>query len=85
MPLNEVNLGEVALLTNGYTGADLATLCRTSARMAIRRAFGLEYTDEEGPVSEEELNQFQIVMEDVEAARSHLLPPCTGPTGVCIP
>ena len=69
MPLNEVNLGEVALLTNGYTGADLATLCRTSARMAIRRAFGLEYTDEEGPVSEEELNQFQIVMEDVEAAR----------------
>lgn len=74
MPLNEVNLGEVALLTNGYTGADLATLCRTSARMAIRRAFGLEYTNEEGPVSEEQLNQFNIVMEDIEAARSHLLP-----------
>jgi len=39
MPLaNDVNLEQVAELTEGYTGADLAALCREAALTALRGA-----------------------------------------------
>ncbi|MCS7385323.1 MAG: CDC48 family AAA ATPase [archaeon GB-1867-005] len=38
MPLSEdVNLDELAKITHGYTGADLAALCREAAMTALRR------------------------------------------------
>jgi len=37
MPLDNVNLDEVAKNTNGYSGADLEALCREAAMNALRR------------------------------------------------
>ncbi len=40
MPLaSDVDLGELARITPGFVGADLAALCRESAMAALRRAF----------------------------------------------
>ncbi len=42
MPLEGVDLGHIASVTDGYVGADLAALCREAALCAYRRDHGAE-------------------------------------------
>lgn len=42
MPLEGVDLGSIASVTDGYVGADLAALCREAALCAYRRDRGAE-------------------------------------------
>ncbi len=55
MPLDGVELVEWARKTNGYTGADLANLCRHASTLCLRRHFGLERLVSPDEFSEEEL------------------------------
>ncbi|HDJ97145.1 MAG: AAA family ATPase, partial [Thermoprotei archaeon] len=62
MPLApDVNLQEIAELTEGYTGADLAALCREAAMTALR-----EY----GKPGEVKMEHFKKAMEKVKPSVS---------------
>ena len=41
----EVDLAHLAELTLGYVGADIASLCREAAFIALKRAFGHSYNE----------------------------------------
>lgn len=41
----EVDLAHVAELTIGYMGADIASLCREAAFVALKRTFGHSYNE----------------------------------------
>ena len=63
MPLEaEFALEDWARKTNGFTGADLANLCRHAAVVAMRRVFG-ERLKQQEPLSDEELSELEIMDE----------------------
>ena len=75
MPLEpEFSLNDWAKQTNGYTGADLANLCRHAAVLAMHRVFGVQRLMEPEPLSDEELSELEITDEDFELALERATP-----------
>jgi transitional endoplasmic reticulum ATPase len=63
MPLAEdVNLEELAAITHGFVGADLAALAREAAMKCLRRY--LPSLDLDNPIPEEALNSMEVTMND---------------------
>ncbi|HDI75312.1 MAG TPA: AAA family ATPase [Thermoprotei archaeon] len=76
MPLAEdVNLDEIAEMTHGYTGADLAALCREAAMAALRRAISKGMIDLEKPtIPAEVLEKLQVTRADFIEALKYVQP-----------
>lgn len=74
MPLAEdVDLGELAGLTHGFTGADLSALCREAAMAALRRHLP-ELSLGSGPVPYEALMAMDVQMADFREGLSDVAP-----------
>jgi len=73
MPLSEdVNLDELAEITYGFVGADLAALARESAMNALRRY--LPEIDLEKPIPVDILEKMEVTMEDFKNAHRGIEP-----------
>ncbi len=74
MPLAaDVDLDKVAEITKGYTGADLAALCREAAMKCIRRILpSIDFNEER--VSPEILNSLEVTMKDILEAYKEITP-----------
>ena len=74
MPLaDDVDLEELAEITHGYTGADLAALAREAAMHALRRYMPMiDFTSER--ISEELLNQMVVTRKDFMEAMKEIVP-----------
>ncbi|HDI46538.1 MAG TPA: AAA family ATPase, partial [Candidatus Methanomethylia archaeon] len=74
MPLAEdVNLDELAEITHGYTGADLAALCREAAMRALRR-FLPKINLEEEVIPTEVLESLKVTRQDFMDALKDVQP-----------
>ncbi len=74
MPLAEdVNLRKLAEITHGYTGADLAALCRETAMKALRRYLP-EINLEEERIPPSVLEKMEVRMEDFLNAYKEITP-----------
>jgi len=75
MPLKEkdVDLARLAEMTHGYTGADLAALCRETAMKALRRYLP-EINLEEERIPPSVLEKMEIRMEDFHNAYKEITP-----------
>ncbi|MEM3440521.1 MAG: AAA family ATPase, partial [Candidatus Bathyarchaeia archaeon] len=68
MPLaKDVDLRRLSEITHGYTGADIAALCREAAMKALRRYLP-EINLEEESIPPEVLDRMEVNMEDFTAA-----------------
>jgi len=68
MPLaHDVDLAEIARITPGFVGADVAALCRESAMAALRRTFPRAALTS-GSIPTEELLALSVTMEDFRDA-----------------
>ena len=75
MPLaDDISLSGLAKDTNGFTGADIANLCRQTAAAAIRRVFPMARLLNSAQISEEELNDVLIENSDFEDAMPRSIP-----------
>ncbi len=77
MPLaRDVDLRKLAEMTHGYTGADLAALCREAAMRALRRAIKSGLIDLNNPatINEETLSKIQVTMNDFLEAMKEIVP-----------
>ncbi len=74
MPLaDDVDLDRLAEITRGYTGADLAALCREAAMKAIRRILpNIDFTEEKIPP--EILDNLVVTMKDFLNAFKEITP-----------
>jgi transitional endoplasmic reticulum ATPase len=74
MPLAEdVNIDRLAEMTRGYTGADLAALCREAAMRAIRRILpSIDFNEEH--ISPEILDSLVVTMKDFLDAFKEITP-----------
>ncbi|PUA31250.1 MAG: AAA family ATPase [Candidatus Terraquivivens tikiterensis] len=74
MPLDEsVDLERLAEITKGYTGADIAALCREAAMRAIRRILpSIDFSEEK--ISPELLNSLTVTMKDFLDAYKEITP-----------
>jgi len=68
MPLEGVNLKELAEVTHGFVGADLAALAKEAAMNALRRALPKLGLDKDETISQEVLQQLKINMDDFKEA-----------------
>ncbi|MDI3474130.1 MAG: transitional endoplasmic reticulum ATPase [Candidatus Woesearchaeota archaeon] len=68
MPLEGVNLKELAEVTHGFVGADLAALAKEAAMNALRRVLPKLDLDKDETISQEMLQQLKITMEDFKEA-----------------
>lgn len=73
MPLADVDLKKLAEMTHGYTGADLAALCRETAMKALRRYLP-EINLEEECVPPSVLEKMEVRMEDFLNAYREVTP-----------
>ncbi|BBU63952.1 CDC48 family AAA ATPase [Methylosinus sporium] len=74
MPLAaDVDLDRLAEAAHGFTGADLAALCREAAMAALRRNLPILSPDK-GPVPYDALLAMEVTMEDCSAALSEVEP-----------
>mgnify|MGYP000268166514 CR=1 FL=1 len=74
MPLDkDVDLEKLAEITHGYTGADLAALCKEAAMKALRRYLP-EINLEEERIPPEVLEKMVVKMEDFMAAYREIVP-----------
>jgi transitional endoplasmic reticulum ATPase len=74
MPLAEnVNLKQLADITHGYTGADLAALCREAAMKALRR-YMPEIDPDAQTIPHEILEKMEVRMEDFLGAYREITP-----------
>ena len=77
MPLSaDVDLAEMARITPGFVGADLAALCRESAMSALRRTFPRAALTP-GSIPTEELLNLTITMDDFRDALKGVDPSAT--------
>ncbi len=75
MPLEPgFSLEDWAKKTNGYTGADLANLCRHAAVIAMDRVFGVDRLMDPDALPEDELLELEIGDDDFEKAIVRALP-----------
>lgn len=73
MPLAEdVNLKEIANLTHGFVGADLATLCKEAAMHAIRKV--MPEIDIEKEIPPEVIEELKVTREDFSEALKNTEP-----------
>ncbi len=74
MPLDEsVDLDKLAEITRGYTGADIAALCREAAMRAIRRILpSIDFSEDK--ISPELLNSLTVTMKDFLDAYKDITP-----------
>jgi len=74
MPLaDDVNLDEIADMTHGYTGADLAALCREAAMIALRRIIPrIDFSKRE--LSPEILSEVKVTRSDFIKALGEVQP-----------
>lgn len=74
MPLTpDVNIVQLAGMTHGFTGADIAAVCREAAMAALRRFLpGLDL--EAASVSQEQLLAIEVAMDDFMAALGEVEP-----------
>ena len=73
MPLSDdVNLDDIAEMTNGYTGADLAALAKEAAMVALRRFLATTKVNlDQGQIPAELLKELKVTMNDfLEAMKS---------------
>jgi transitional endoplasmic reticulum ATPase len=68
MPLADMEIDDWARKTNGYTGADIANLCRHASTACLRRQFGLERLITSDDFSDEELEKIEVKGEDFTKA-----------------
>ncbi|MBI3034349.1 AAA family ATPase [Candidatus Woesearchaeota archaeon] len=69
MPLSKnVNLKEIAAITHGFVGADLASLCKESAMIVLRRVLPELKLQEEEPIPKELLEKLMITRKDFKEA-----------------
>jgi transitional endoplasmic reticulum ATPase len=74
MPLaKDVDLKRLSDITHGYTGADIAALCREAAMKALRRYLP-EINLEEENIPPEVLDKMEVRMEDFTAAYREITP-----------
>jgi transitional endoplasmic reticulum ATPase len=74
MPLaKDVDLRRLSEITHGYTGADIAALCREAAMKALRRYLP-EINLEEERIPPEVLDKMEVRMEDFMAAYREITP-----------
>ncbi len=65
VPLDkDVNLEEIAALTHGYTGADLAALVKEAAMAALRRFLRAEKVDLNKPIPPDMLKKLKVTKKD---------------------
>ncbi|HIQ04003.1 MAG TPA: AAA family ATPase, partial [Desulfurococcales archaeon] len=75
MPLAEdVNLDEIAEITHGYTGADLAALAKEAAMNALRRFIKEGRIDLSKPIPAEELSKLKVTRRDFLDAMKYIQP-----------
>ncbi len=85
MPLAEdVDLKKLAEITHGYTGADLAALCRETAMKALRRYLP-EINLEEERIPQSVLEKMEIRMEDFLNAFREITPTAMREVAIEIP
>jgi transitional endoplasmic reticulum ATPase len=74
MPLaSDVSLDKLAEMTKGYTGADLAALCREAAMKCIRRILpSIDFNEDK--ISPELLNSLEVTMRDFIEAYKEITP-----------
>ncbi|MCS7146343.1 MAG: CDC48 family AAA ATPase [Nitrososphaerota archaeon] len=74
MPLaSDVDLEKLAEMTKGYTGADIAALCREAAMKCIRRILpSIDFNEER--ISPEILNSLEVTMKDFHEAYREITP-----------
>ncbi|MEM0482675.1 MAG: CDC48 family AAA ATPase [Nitrososphaerota archaeon] len=74
MPLaSDVDLDKLAEMTKGYTGADIAALCREAAMKCIRRILpSIDFNEER--ISPEILNSLEVTMRDFHEAYREITP-----------
>jgi transitional endoplasmic reticulum ATPase len=73
MPLDDIDLNEIAEKTHGFVGADLKALCQEAAYKALLRILpGLEKTAER--LSQDFLDAIRVEKEDFDAAYKEMRP-----------
>ena len=65
MPLQKVNLNEIVELTNGFSGADISSLCKEAALKAIKRLMPKINKEPTKHLSRELLDELVITHKDV--------------------
>ncbi len=77
MPLEEnVDISQLAEITHGYVGADMAALCREAAMSAIRKIMpGIDLESEH--ISPEIILEMKVSMDDFMVALSEIIPSTT--------
>ncbi len=75
MPLSEdVDFDELAEVTHGYTGADLAALCKEAAMSALRRFMREGKVDLSKPVPASILRELRVTRQDFLEAMKYIQP-----------
>ncbi|MEM2979882.1 MAG: CDC48 family AAA ATPase [Thermoproteota archaeon] len=74
VPLSgDVDVEQIAEITHGYTGADMAALCKEAAMKALRRHFS-EILSFKESIPIEVLNKIVVTMEDFMSAYKEMVP-----------
>ncbi|MEM1536067.1 MAG: CDC48 family AAA ATPase [Candidatus Pacearchaeota archaeon] len=69
MPLaKDVNLEEIAEVTHGFVGADLASLCKEAAMNVLRRCLPSLKLEREEPIPKETLEKLKVTAQDFKEA-----------------
>ncbi len=85
MPLSDdVDLKKLASITHGYTGADLAALCKEAAMKALKRYLPL-IDMESGIIPKELLDKMVVTMEDFMNAYREIVPTAMREVEISIP
>ena len=69
MPLEKVDLKEIAKITHGFVGADLAALCKEAAMNVLRRILPrLKKLKEDEPIPKDLLEKIKVTQDDFKEA-----------------